>query len=237
MDNTQDQTVGIAIPDEQTGLSTEQETISNPQSEVPGNQPQSNSLSTTNPQSDVWLGDSCTTTECEHYTAWLKSQVTAVTSDNVVIPEKKPNPVGRPCEFCKNKEKYETLTRDYLKRSRAKTGDKVSIPFIEELADILDKDDETLGIWAHKHIKDQEGKETEELEHPEFAHLFKRIVSLQKLRLLQRTLGRFNPSGAIFQLKANHGLIETEKKVLAGDSNEPLLVEIINEDRKNLENE
>ena len=65
------------------------------------------------------------------------------------------NKGGRPCEYCQDKEKYDTLIGDYVKKSLNRTGEKVSIPWIEEVALILDKDEETLKIWSKKKIKDR----------------------------------------------------------------------------------
>lgn len=227
-----EETLEINIPPDQTGLSVssndnvpEASEQINPQNINPQEHPQNIELSTDNPHTIL-----CGLDECKESFSNLESL-----KEHMKQMHNKHKNAGRPCQYCENKEKYQSLTEEYLKKSRQKTGEKVAIPFIEELADVLDKDDETITIWANKRIKDKEGKDTEEFEHPEFAQVIKRILSLQKLRLLQRTLGRFNPTGAIFQLKVNHGLIETEKRVLAGAVNEPLLVEIINEDRKNLE--
>ena len=110
---------------------------------------------------------------------------------------------------------------DYIKKHR-NFGEKATIPFIEELAMILDRDDETIQLWAEK---EKDGV----LEHPELHESIKQLMNIQKLRLKQRTLGRYNPTGAIFQLKANHGMIETEKKIVSGDGNTPLLIELVPE--------
>lgn len=218
MPDVNDQTIEIIIP-EQTGLPTDAQ--SNPQGDNVENEPQTTTISTSNPQS-VWEKDDCTEEECDHYKAWLKSQ----------LPSK---PKHRPCSYCADKDKYQSLVEDYLKKCRAKTGEKVQIPFIQEIADIFDVDRDTINDWANKKILDSQGKQTDELEHPDFFRTIKKIKNLQELRLLQRTLGRFNPTGAIFQLKTNHGYIETEKKVVTGDAAEPLMIEIISEKQLNPE--
>lgn len=239
MDDTQqqvqEQTVEMNIPvDTQTGLPTESITTTtsestaqptemstvtsetptptetNPQPEVVPEQPQNVELSPSSPQTEQ-----------------------PIASDNLTPIKSPPVPgAGAKCQYCEHKEKYQSLFEDYYKRCHAKTGDKVAIPFVQEIADILEKDSLTLNRWFNKKIKDDTGKETEEYEHPEFRELYMRMKNLQELRLLQRTLGRFNPTGAIFQLKTNHGYIETEKKVISGDSNEPLMIEIINEKKE-----
>lgn len=143
----------------------------------------------------------------------------------VVKPEEdKPLPnAQRPCSFCQRKVEVEKKTKEYIDKCRGKTGEKPTIPFIEEIADILDVDSDTIVNWATKR------KEDGELEHEAFFGTYKSLKNHQKLQLLKRTLGRYNPTGAIFQLKVNHGCIETEKHLLAGDKNEPVVIEIIEE--------
>lgn len=131
---------------------------------------------------------------------------------------------GRPCEYCKNKEKIDAKVKDYIARA---TGEKPQMVYLGEICIMLGIHKETLQDWAHK--KNKEG----ELEHPTFSDLVKNAELIQETRLQQRVLGRYNPTGAIFLLKTKHGYMETDKRVLAGDSNAP--VEIIiteEEDRK-----
>ena len=71
-------------------------------------------------------------------------------------------------------------------------------PYLEELALDLDIDDETIIEWSKIH--------------PNFSATIKRIKSLQKVRLLNSTMNKNSNVGAIFQLKCNHGMIETEKR-------------------------
>lgn len=182
----------------------------------------------TSPHSDVFEGD----LESLEGKAWLASHAKPVDpiKEDVVLEGDKPPKKnhqgeggGRPCKYCAKSEKYQTLSDDYVQRFLV-AKEKLIIPFAEELALILNVLPETLSIWSTKTLPD-----SEKLEHPEFAHTYKKLLTIQKLRLLQRTLGRFNPTGAIFQLKVNHGLIEAEKKILTGDSKEPLIIELINE--------
>jgi hypothetical protein len=132
---------------------------------------------------------------------------------------------GRPCEYCADKENIELKTKEYLDLVKTSKG---AIPFIEELADKLEIDADTVDNWASKRTADGS------LEHEQFFGTIKRIKNYQKLQLLKRTLGRYNPSGAIFQLKANHGLMESEKRILTGDTKEPLNI-IITEEKKRAE--
>lgn len=216
-DQPSQETIEISIPADDTpveasGDDATARAISNTQSGLPQNQPQNNDLSTSSSQILCGLDD-CK--EGFETMAELTTHIKAV---------HKKNTAGRPCTFCQDSEKYLALTRDYVEKSEKKTGEKVAIPFMEELALILHKDCDTLKNWADKKIG-----ENNELEHPEFNDLYTRILLIQKVRLLQRTLGRFNPTGAIFQLKANHGMMETEKKVIGGVTNEPLLIEFVGE--------
>ncbi len=139
-------------------------------------------------------------------------------------PIEPPRPIGRPCEYCKRKEEIDKVTADYL--ASAKRPIKPIIPFIQELVMILDVDIDTVHDWAAKKMRG--GK----LEHPDFSRAVKSLLNIQQLRLLNRTLGRFSPAGAIFQLKANHGMIETEKRLLGGLTNEPLEI-VFTEEVKN----
>lgn len=133
---------------------------------------------------------------------------------------------GRPCEYCKDKDRILESTNKYIKDCNNPA--KLKIPYIEELAIILDVDDDTIVQWAAKK------NELKQLEHPEFSAAIKKLKTVQKFRLLNRTLGRFNPTGAIFQLKANHNMIETEKQIHAGDKGAPveLNVKIVEDKNK-----
>lgn len=129
---------------------------------------------------------------------------------------------GRPCEFCERAEELMKTTEQYLKDCREAKPAKT--PFMEELADILDCDADRVSLWARK--EKTEGV----LEHPEFYGLWLKVKNLKKLRLLQRILGRYNPTGGIFQLKTEFGMVETEKHILGGDMTDPLKI-IITEER------
>jgi len=130
------------------------------------------------------------------------------------------NEGGRPCEMCTHKDEYLKITNDFYTRCRKATDGKVAMPWFEELALDLDCDDETIKIWATK--KDENGV----LEHPEFSASYVKINTLQKLRLSQRLLGRYNPTGAIKLLEWNHNKVAASKQILAGDKDEPLEIVI-----------
>jgi hypothetical protein len=131
---------------------------------------------------------------------------------------------GRPCEYCEDKENKQKIVDDYIKGIQE--SEKPAIPWIEELALLLDVDDGTLVNWANKK------NDNDEREHPELYATYCRLKSVQKLRLKQRAvMGRFNPHGALYLLNADHKVIQTTKEVLSSDAQEPLKI-IITEERK-----
>jgi len=85
----------------------------------------------------------------------------------------------------------------------------LNLPFMEELALELDVDDDTLYEWARRYKA--------------FSVTIKRLAMKQKLGLLKISMNKdYATSGAIFQLKANHGMVETEKKIIGGDPDNPI---------------
>lgn len=124
---------------------------------------------------------------------------------------------GRPTKYS---EEMLIKANTYLSDCRA---GKVIFPFIEELALILDVDEDTVANWCK--AKNEYG----EPRFPEFFGAIKKLKTLQKLRLMQRILGRYNPSGGIFLLKALHGMVEEERRIIANKVNEPLVIEIVGE--------
>lgn len=149
---------------------------------------------------------------------------------NGEIQDNKPkNLGGRPCEYCKNKDSVEKKVQGFIDRCTTSEKGKTIMPFLEELCLELDIDEDTMSNWANKKTPENEA------EHPWFFGAYKKLRMVQKLRLQQRTMGRYNPTGAIFLLKANHGYMESEKKILAGDRNEPLQIEIIEEAKREVE--
>lgn len=99
---------------------------------------------------------------------------------------------------------------------------KVRVPYIEELALLLKVNEDQLVNWS---------KENEE-----FGEIYTTLKTIQKWRLKQKTFGGKNALGSMFLLKTLYGLVETDKRILAG-SNQPgeiLQIEII-EDGKPLD--
>ncbi len=123
---------------------------------------------------------------------------------------------GRPSSYS---EELLAHAQEYLERYEKM---KAKHPYIEELALEMRVNDDTINEWAK--ARNEDGS----LKYPEFSATIKDIKTLQKFRLLQKSLYQF-PTGAIFQLKANHNMMESEKKILAGDKNDPIQVEIIEE--------
>lgn len=90
------------------------------------------------------------------------------------------------------------------------------LPTIEGLCIFLDIDDDTCVEWSKKY--------------KEFSASVKDIMRRQKNQLINDGMyggKEINSGMAIFLLKANHGMIETEKKILSGDSNSPLTVKVL----------
>lgn len=132
--------------------------------------------------------------------------------------------VGRHCEFCPNAKeilKKVTLYRHYC---NGKVNGKKRVPFLEELCDedYLDILVDQLEDWC----KTTEIKEHDSVHNPSLHTELSRSVALifnnQRLWLKKRLLSDKNPTGAIFLLKANHGMMETEKRILAGDPEKPV---------------
>lgn len=128
---------------------------------------------------------------------------------------------GRPCEACTNKENILRITREYI--DLGKNEEKPRMVYINELAIRLGCYRDIISEWRSKK------KEDGTLEHKEFSDMIKELESIQELRLQQRTMGRYNPTGAIFLLKTKHKYIETEKQLLGSDRDQPLQIELIEE--------
>jgi len=93
------------------------------------------------------------------------------------------------------------------------------MPTIEGLAEELNIDSDTIDNWAS--AKD----ENDNLIHEEFFGTIKAIKNKQKKQLMEDGMyggKEVNSTMAIFLLKANHGMIETEKKIFAGDDEHPI---------------
>ena len=146
-------------------------------------------------------------------------------SDNLqapIIEEKKTEiqevkrEVGRPCEFCLDRTRIMQKIHLYAEYCEGKIDHKPHVPYLQEMCGYDYLNILTTKLWQWVNSKNHEE------EHLELSNTIKMLMERQQLRLLQRSLGLHNPAGAIFQLKANHGMIETEKTLLAGVQGEPL---------------
>jgi hypothetical protein len=127
--------------------------------------------------------------------------------------------IGRPTKYDPS---FIDIAREYINSCGREATE---LPTIQGLALKLGVDDERIGEYAKKY--------------PEFHATIKELVGAQMNQLMNDGLygGKdVNASMAIFLLKANHGLIETEKKILASDEKSPLKI-LITEDVNNQQND
>lgn len=141
---------------------------------------------------------------------------------------------GRFCEFCPHGEEILKKIDLYAAYCMGDVDEKMHPPFLEELCgykylNILVAD---IYRWIDN-AKPMPHDLNHKIElHSALADSVKRLVQYQKQFLLNHSLFNNQVSGAIFQLKANHGMIETEKRILAGDKDNKLEIIITEEDRK-----
>ena len=125
---------------------------------------------------------------------------------------------GNVCEYCIREEEILKKIELFSLWTRGKLPDKkLHMPYIEDLVDedFLDVLYDTFLNWVDE--KNEHAKQ----KHGRLIQTYKKLFSRQRGMLLKRTLSQ-NATGAIFQLKVNHGYIETEKRILAGDQNNPV---------------
>jgi hypothetical protein len=102
---------------------------------------------------------------------------------------------GRPLEY---KPEVLDITLDYI--------EKCEIPYIEELSLLLNVGTDTIVSWYD--ATDSYGK----LINPEFTTAIKQLKAKNKLALMRGGVkGELNAPSSIFQLKVNHGMIETNR--------------------------
>lgn len=118
------------------------------------------------------------------------------------------NPGGRPT-------KYDPLFVNELANYLAKASKEENcLPTIEGFALHLGVDSDTINNWAKARVKDERGNKTKQRLHPEFFQAIKRLKTYQKEKLINDGLygGKaVNTAMAIFLLKANHGMVETNR--------------------------
>lgn len=112
--------------------------------------------------------------------------------------------MGRPTKY---RRKCLKIIENYLLECFTKH----KIPFIQEISMRLGVNDDTLNEWCKVNR--------------DFSATIKRVKDYQKMRLMDDGLsGKVNTSMAIFLLKANHGLIETQRIQNTGDEEEPMTI-------------
>lgn len=136
---------------------------------------------------------------------------------------------GKPCQYCEHKEEIDRKIELYSQWTLGNVGpNKIyQFPMLEELCDeeYLDIHTDTMTDWTHS--------EHSLANHSELILAIRQLLMRQKKYLLKHTMTASQVTGAIFQLKANHGMIETEKKILAGTGpQEKLVIEIVEEENK-----
>ena len=116
-------------------------------------------------------------------------------------------PEGRPTEY---KPEYIQQIEEYLQTCGR---EQTKLPKRVDVALLLDCDDETLIEWGEKY--------------PEFSATLKKVDHLQKSELMDDGMfggKEINPGMAIFLLKANHGMVETERHEHSGPGGLPIPV-------------
>lgn len=84
-----------------------------------------------------------------------------------------------------------------------------AIPTLEGFADLIDVDPDTITAWQSSH--------------PEFLGACKKVMGMQKARLIDRGLkGEHNPAITIFLLKNNHGMKDKVEQELSGPNGGPI---------------
>ena len=122
--------------------------------------------------------------------------------------------MGRPTDYDPQFD-YISAANEYLSTCGR---EQTKLPKIEEFCDQIGIDDDTAVEWQKKYPASN------------FSAAIKRIRQLQKNELIDDGLfggKEVNPGMAIFLLKANHGMIETEKRILAGDGEKPVQFQIV----------
>lgn len=98
--------------------------------------------------------------------------------------------MGRPAKYNQNKV---DRTLQYVETCEV---NKV-VPYVEELIDILGVDEATIDNWCASY--------------EDFFHIIKRLKRVQKVLLMRYSMTKQAAAGSIFQLKVNHGMIETQR--------------------------
>lgn len=139
------------------------------------------------------------------------------------------NPGGRPTKY--NPSFVDELDKYLIKLNKEKN----CLPTIEGFALHLGVDSDTINNWAKARVKDERGNKIKQRLHPEFFHAIKRLKTYQKEKLINDGLygGKaVNTAMAIFLLKVNHGMVETNKTDVTTKGEPIIWQEVIYEDVK-----
>lgn len=126
--------------------------------------------------------------------------------------------VGRPTKY---NDRILKKFKDYYKECLA---DENKVPFMEEVALKLWVNRDTIYQWAKETRKDEQGNDY--LLHQEFSDTLKMIQTLQEIRLSQIGVKDQRNVVAIFLLKAKHGYVETEKRIVEDPAKSQLANEL-----------
>lgn len=121
-------------------------------------------------------------------------------------------PIGRPTKY---NETMIDKVREYISTCGR---EQTELPTLEGLSLYININLDTILEWGKKY--------------PDFSGAIKELKQQQKAQLINDGMygGKdVNATMAIFLLKVNHDMIETEKRILAGDKNEPLQIEFVDE--------
>lgn len=111
--------------------------------------------------------------------------------------------IGRPTKY---KHEFIKIAEDYLQECK----NMKKIPFLEEVAIKIGVSEKTVSRWSEAN--------------DDFCLAIEDITLYQKMALKTLGLGKNTTQMAIFLLKANHGLIETEKIQHESSGGEPLSI-------------
>jgi len=120
-------------------------------------------------------------------------------------PQKRGHPTDYEPDYCNRVDEY----------LQSCGKEQTTLPTKEGFAVYLGHDTDSLVEWVKKY--------------PDFSVAIKRIEAAQKIQLMSDGMyggKEVNSTMAIFLLKVNHNMIETEKRILAGDENNPIKIDV-----------
>ena len=126
--------------------------------------------------------------------------------------------IGRPSKYTPVLQKK---AEDYFKQCL----DGNAFITVERLALQLNINDDTVVEWSKlKYDDDHDDKRLAgKPVYPDFSAIYKKVKTLQKLQLKEQAFGgKGNVAMGIFLLKADHGLIETERREHTGPGGGPI---------------